>query len=131
MPEFELNDQKSGNDESNNHKVIVVGALLVNMDLGWITFEDQKLDLTAHEYKFLICLAQNLGRVLTEGELLKQVWGVEEGGTKSQIKNLVWRLRQKIELEPERPIYVIAARGRGYYMPTNIEVPGFRKNAED
>lgn len=129
MPKFEPSDQKSGNDESNNHEVIVVGALLVNIGLGWITFEDQKLDLTAHEYKFLICLAQNLGCVLTERELLKQVWGVENGGTKSQVKNLVWRLRQKIEPEPAKPIYVIAARGRGYYMPSNIGTPNFRRSA--
>jgi DNA-binding response OmpR family regulator len=129
MPELKPNDQKSGNDESNNHKVIVVGALMVNVDLGWAIFEDQKLDLTVHEYKFLVCLAQNLGRVLTEEELLKQVWECEMGGTKSQVKNLVWRLRQKIEPEPEKPIYVIAARGRGYYMPSNIGTPNFRRSA--
>jgi len=112
-------------------QTITVGALVVYVASGWVTFDNQQIDLTAHEYKFVVCLAQNLGRVLTDAELLVQVWGNETGGTKSQIKNLVWRLRQKIEPEPDKPVYILTARGRGYYMPSHITVTHLGTDEKD
>lgn len=133
MPELEPNQNHNEPSDKGLHpqQTITVGALAVDMASGWVIFDNQQIGLTAHEYKFIACLAQNLGRILGEEELLAQVWGCETGGIKSQVKNLVWRLRQKIEPEPERPVYILTARGRGYYMPSHITDAYWDTDAKD
>ncbi len=54
------------------------------------------------------------GRLLTRGQLLDEVWGPGTHVTDRVVDNQVNNLRKKIELEPERPRYLIALRGLGY-----------------
>lgn len=78
----------------------------------------QPLNLTNIEYKLLLCLTRNMGRVLSWQSLLKSVWEVEnwEGG-KEMVKTAIYRLRQKIDDEPENSSYILTIRGVGYLMP--------------
>lgn len=100
---------------------ITVGSLRIDFRAGGIWLHDQWVDVTVLEYKLLTHLARNLGRVIGYSELLEAVWGCAETNTTTQLKNCVWRLRQKIEIDCEAPIYIVTARGRGYYMPANGE----------
>lgn len=107
-------------NETNNQNTVEVGRLTLNFQEGWVKFDNQYLNLTTHEYKFISLLANNLGCVITEAELLTRIWTCGENEAKSQVKNLVWRLRQKLEPNPETPLYILTARGHGYLMPTKI-----------
>lgn len=100
--------------------VIQVGALAIDLTAGWVMFNGERTNLTVNEYKFVECLARKPGSVIPTDELLGKVFGCAAGGTKAQLKNLVLRLRQKIEPDPDYPAYIVTARGRGYYMPTHV-----------
>jgi DNA-binding response OmpR family regulator len=55
----------------------------------------------------------NAGHILTGQAIIAQVWG-PEGGDKDMLRQLVSRLRRKIEPDPTRPIYIENVPGLGY-----------------
>lgn len=69
--------------------------------------------LTPLEANLLETLMLNAGRVLTGDTLVDAVWGLE-GGDRTMLKQLVYRLRTKIEPDPTNPIYVETVPGVGY-----------------
>lgn len=80
------------------------------------------LELTANEFCLLSCLAANAGRVLSWQALLKHAWDLEswEGG-REMVKTAIYRLRQKIEPDPNSPCYILTVRGVGYTVPAPEE----------
>jgi len=98
--------------------VITIGALQIDSSNHRALLEGQLLHLTPNEFKLLGCLASNAGRVLSWQSLLKNGWDVDvwEGG-KEMVKTAIYRLRQKIEVEPDSPRYILTVRGVGYTMP--------------
>ena len=69
--------------------------------------------LTKLECKLLETLMINRGQVLTIDMLIDDVWG-PVGGDRSMLKQLVYRLRRKIEIDPSRPVYIATVQGIGY-----------------
>ncbi len=98
--------------------LITIGALQMDVEGHRVMLDNQPVHLTSNEFKLLICLASNAGRVLSWQSLLKTAWEVEfwEGG-KEMVKTAIYRLRQKIEAEPDNPRYILTVRGVGYTMP--------------
>jgi len=116
---------------SSQGKTLRVGRLSIEMDSGWVTLHNQRLDLTLYEYKVLAHLARRAGQIVAAKELLQQVWGCD-GTRRKKLNDTVYRLRQKIEPDAGNPIYLITARGRGYYMPARVEDdPGPMPSAEN
>ncbi len=74
---------------------------------------DDPIPLTPLETQLLDYLMVNRGHVLTTEMLIEQVWGAE-GGTRSMLRQLIHRLRQKIEPDPAEPIYIETVAGLGY-----------------
>jgi DNA-binding response OmpR family regulator len=72
------------------------------------------VELTPIEFRLLYVLARNAGRILSHEQILSLVWGYDYEGYSNQIAVYVRRLRAKIEPDPERPRYLITARGIGY-----------------
>lgn len=71
------------------------------------------LRLTPLEATLLETLMLNAGRVLTSDTLVDAVWGAD-GGDRAMLKQLIYRLRAKIEPDPANPIYVETVPGVGY-----------------
>lgn len=69
--------------------------------------------LTPLEAQLLDYLMINAGSVLATEALIDQVWG-PKAGTRSMVRQLVHRLRQKIEPDPADPIYIETISGLGY-----------------
>lgn len=69
--------------------------------------------LTPLEVRLLEALILNAGHVLTAGALVDAVWG-NEGGDRAMLKQLVYRLRNKIEPDPSSPAYIETVPGIGY-----------------
>jgi len=88
--------------------------LTIDLDKWEVRKEGRRLDLTATELKFLFCLAENAGRVLTHHQLLEMVWGPEYSDETDYTKLFVWRLRQKLEHDPKNPQFILTERGVGY-----------------
>jgi DNA-binding response OmpR family regulator len=81
-------------------------------------FKDEKMVfLSATEYRLLLQLARNLGRVLPSEQLLSDVWGPEYRDDKEILWVSISRLRQKLEDDPRNPVHVVTRAGLGYSMP--------------
>jgi DNA-binding response OmpR family regulator len=74
----------------------------------------QTVRLSATEYKLLSYFLDNAGRILTQQNLLSQVWGWEYMDQTDYLKVYVHRLRRKIEEEANEPRYILTERGFGY-----------------
>ncbi|MHB1295265.1 MAG: response regulator transcription factor [Anaerolineae bacterium] len=72
------------------------------------------VNLTPTEMRFLFFLVENADRVLTHQQILDHVWGSEYVDDTGYTKLFVWRLRQKLEVDPSSPRYIITERGVGY-----------------
>jgi len=74
----------------------------------------EPIDLTSTELRLLFYLAENAGHVLSHQQLLEQVWGPEYVDNVDYTKLYIWRLRQKLEMDPSSPRYILTERGIGY-----------------
>lgn len=103
---------------SRTQPVIRLEALQIDTDGHCASLDGQPLHLTHNEFRLLVCLARNAGRAISWQSLLKTAWDVEswEGG-KEMVKTAVYRLRQKLEADPENPRYILTVRSVGYTMP--------------
>jgi len=92
------------------------GQLIIDPSSQEVTVRGEVVDLTPTEYKLLLCLAYNAGRVLTADQILDNVWGPGYEDSAANVKLYIWYLRRKIELDPADPCYIITKRGTGYYL---------------
>lgn len=74
----------------------------------------QPLHLSLIEYRLLVFLAANPGRVLTHRHLLTQIWGGQAAENYQYLRVYVGHLRQKIELDTARPRHILTEIGVGY-----------------
>ncbi len=70
--------------------------------------------LTPLEYRLLECLARHLGAVVTQNQLIREVWGPERLGDSRGLRVCVMGLRAKIEPDPHKPRYLVTEAGLGY-----------------
>lgn len=90
------------------------GDLAIDYARHEVTRGGTVLALTPTEYKLLVQLARQAGRVLLPADLLAAVWGPEYREETQHVRLYVSRLRQKIEPDPEHPRYVLTKPGIGY-----------------
>jgi DNA-binding response OmpR family regulator len=60
-------------------------------------------------------LIRHTGKVISRNAILAQVWGPERVGEPDLVKQYIYRLRQKIEIDPTAPQFIHSVRGEGYY----------------
>jgi len=98
----------------------VTDNLIIDSDRWEVRRNGEHLDMTSTELRLLFYLAENAGRVLSHHQILREVWGPEYVDNLDYTKLFIWRLRQKIELDPGHPRYILTERGIGYRMtPAN------------
>jgi two-component system KDP operon response regulator KdpE len=66
------------------------------------------------EYNLLALFFKNIGKVLTTGYIIKEIWGVGYGTDTQALRALMAGLRRKIEKNPAKPRYIITEIGVGY-----------------
>jgi len=74
----------------------------------------QEVHLTPIEYKLLVLLAQNAGRVITHAQILREVWGASYANQTHYVRVHMAELRKKIEDDPARPRLLVTEPGVGY-----------------
>jgi len=92
------------------------GQLIIDPSCQEVTARGENVDLTPTEYKLLLCLAYNAGRVLSADQILDNVWGPGYEDAEANVKLYIWYLRRKIEADPRKPRYILTKRGTGYYL---------------
>jgi two-component system, OmpR family, KDP operon response regulator KdpE len=94
--------------------VVTAGDLTVDVAHRVTTVGGREVALTPVEYTLLKTLALHAGRVMTHGQLLREVWGpgYDQGGNLLRVN--ISKLRHKIEPDPARPRYIVTEPGVGY-----------------
>lgn len=73
-----------------------------------------EVHLTPTEYRLLQVLVNNAGRVLTQRQLLREVWGPAHSGQSHYLRIYMGHLRQKLEADPAQPRYLLTETAVGY-----------------
>ena len=94
--------------------------LEIIVDEGMVRISGKEVHLTRTEFKLLIELATNSGKVLSREDLLERVWGYDYFGDSRLVDVHVRRLRTKVEIDPANPKYVVTVRGMGYKLQTQF-----------
>ena len=93
--------------------VHVIGGLEINEDTVEVTMDGNPVKLTPIEYKILLLLAKNPGRVFSSEEIYERVWQ-EKAINTDTIMVHVRNIREKIEIDPKNPKYLKVVWGVGY-----------------
>ena len=83
-----------------------------------VTVAGHPVELTATEYSLLFELSVNVGRVLTHDYLLHRVWGPDRTGAPWLVRDVVKRLRRKLDDDADNPKYIFTEPRVGYRMVT-------------
>ena len=95
--------------------IFTLGDITIDADKGTVTRAGQDLYLSALEYKLLLMLLNNRGQILTRDKLLEEIW--DNAGDyvgDNTLTVYIKRLRDKIEQDPQNPVYIKTVRGIGY-----------------
>lgn len=95
--------------------IIRLKDLTVNTNEAKVYKEGREIILTAMEYRLLLILLSNRGKVLSRTQLLENIWDVDGDFVEDNTLTVyIKRLRDKIEEEPNRPLIIKTVRGLGY-----------------
>lgn len=94
--------------------VIELGALRIDAPRREVTRDGVEIRLTPIEYRLLLALARNAGKVLTHRQLLREVWGPGQVEHTHYLRVYMAQLRRKIEPDPARPAMLVTEQGVGY-----------------
>lgn len=100
---------------------IKLGNLIIDLSQRQVIINGQSAHLTPTEFKLLIHLANNVDKVISHNELLISIWGEEYEDCTHYLRVSIGRLRQKIEIDPGNPEYIVTCSGVGY-MLRNLKV---------
>ena len=99
---------------STNESVYTFGALKVYPERFEAFFNDAPLDFTPKEFELLVYLVENKNRVLTRDQLLSAVWNYDFAGDTRIVDVHISHLRDKIEENSRKPLFIKTIRGLGY-----------------
>ena len=82
---------------------------------GKVLKDKQEVELTALEYKILVMLFENKGKIITREQILSYIWDNEENFVNDNTLTVyIKRIREKIEKDPNKPEIIKTVRGLGY-----------------
>ena len=100
--------------ESDGEGLYTIGGLTLDDKHKTISAEGENVHLTPLEYKILLLLIRNPGRVFSIEEIYERVWGEDSFGGGSTVTVHIRRIREKIEIDPKNPKYIKVVWGIGY-----------------
>jgi two-component system alkaline phosphatase synthesis response regulator PhoP len=90
------------------------GSIRVDLRRGQVTREGQSVYISGREFQLLRYLVEKAGTTIPRAELLRSVWGYDEGMFTRTVDVHIASLRQKLELDSKRPELIITVPGVGY-----------------
>ena len=92
---------------------VAFGPFSIDLEGYFLRRGDDRIILSSKEFEVLRHLIRNPGRAMTPDEIYTEVWGNSYGDSTS-VAVYIRRIRQKIEYEPRKPLYVQTIHGKGY-----------------
>jgi two-component system, OmpR family, KDP operon response regulator KdpE len=99
---------------ADNEAVYKNGPLEIDFAAHIVKLSGSEIRLTDTEYRLLSLLAKNTGRLLTQRQLLKEIWGISAIEHNHYLRIYIAQLRHKLEKDPSRPKLIITEPGVGY-----------------
>jgi two-component system KDP operon response regulator KdpE len=93
---------------------LTLGEVVIDLGLRRVTRRDEPVRLTPKEFDVLAVLVRGAGKVIGHGDLLTSVWGAAHAKDTQYLRVVVGQLRQKLEIEPARPVLIETEPGVGY-----------------
>ena len=90
------------------------GHLSIDIEKHHVVVQGRRIKLTPLEFRLLVFLARNAGKVLTFDRILTNVWGNEYQGSMDYVHVYISHLRRKIEENIREPRYIVTVHGIGY-----------------
>jgi DNA-binding response OmpR family regulator len=104
-----------GEFASAHSNILLAGSLTIDLNRNEVKRHDEQIDLTPTEYKLLVFLAQHPGQALARKQIIEAIWGYgAELESASTVNVYIRRLREKVELDPSRPMLILTVPGVGY-----------------
>lgn len=109
-----LNRTRRGTGTLEN--IIIVDDLVIDLNRREVRLDSKLVNLTPTEFRLLEILSKRHGKVVSEEELTKQMWGEYRGENSTVLRRYVWSLRSKLEEDPAMPKWIVTVRGYGYML---------------
>ena len=100
--------------EDGERPIFRCGDLALDLVRRIVTLGGDEVKLSPKEYDLLRLFVAHAGKVLTHRFVLREIWGAAD--QVQYLRVYIRALRQKIELDPERPRYIVTEQGVGYRM---------------
>lgn len=95
------------------------GSVEIDLDKRLVKVDGREVHLTPNEYRLLQVMIKYPGKVLTQRQLLSEVWGPNQVDQAQYLRVYIAQLRRKLESDPARPKYLQTEPGIGYRL--NVE----------
>ncbi len=112
---------RRGNGES--AATLVIGDLQLNVEDQSVVVRGVPTHLTNREFRLMQYLCANAGHTIPVERLTSHIWGYQATGDRQLLKQIVHRLRQKIEPDPAEPRYLMTVAGVGYVLRAPSHTP--------
>ena len=99
--------------EKKNH-IFRIGGLVVDDDGKEVTVEGEPVKLTPIEYRILLLLVKNPGKVFSIGQIYESIWNEDAISGDNTVAVHIRHIREKIEINPKEPRYLKVVWGVGY-----------------
>jgi two-component system KDP operon response regulator KdpE len=106
-------------DSTGQPTLIVTSHFTIDLSAQRVTGPHGEVRLSPTQWHLLEVLARNQGRLVTQHQLLNEVWGPGHDNASHYLRVFMAQLRQKLEPDPAHPLYFQTEPGRGYRLDTD------------
>jgi two-component system KDP operon response regulator KdpE len=99
---------------SGEEPVVVTDTLRIDLGRKVVERDGAEVRLTPTEWHLVEVLVRNAGRLVSQRQLLQEVWGPQYGTESAYLRVHMAQVRKKLEPDPGRPRHFITERGMGY-----------------
>lgn len=103
-----------------NESTLVFVGLVIDMNRRMVIKQNLEVELTFIEFEILILLAQNMGIIFSKEKIYDIVWKEPYAGDYNIVMSHIRNIREKIEDNPSKPIYIQTVWGVGYRFNKNM-----------
>ena len=94
--------------------ILTIGKLDINFQQYQAFYKGLNVKMSHKEFSILEYLWENKNVIVTRNNLLEKIWGYHEFPSTRTVDNFIVKLRQKIEIDPNKPEIIITVHGAGY-----------------
>ena len=103
-----------GDMTEKKENIYETGGLMIDDDRKEVTVDGESVKLTPIEYRILLFLVQNQGRVFSINQIYENIWNEEAIAADNTVAVHIRHIREKIEINPKEPRYLKVVWGLGY-----------------